>query len=163
MLVADAWLVHTTQVASELARLVGQTKDAERWAAEAQRLKKEYQNEYITPNGRLMSDTQTALAIALHFELLPERSVPIAAERLALLIRKAIFQISTGFAGTPIILQVLSDHGFLQHAYRMFQEKQYPSLLYPASMGATTIVGAFRLARCRIRDERLIFARTERT
>jgi alpha-L-rhamnosidase len=90
----------------------------------------------------MMSDTQTALALALHFHLLPEASVDVARDRLDHLVRKAIFQISTGFAGTPIILHALSDNQLLQHAYRMFQEKQYPSILYPVSMGATTIVGS---------------------
>ena len=142
LLVADAWLVHTTEIASELAKLAGETEDAERWSADAARLKKEYQNEYITPNGRLMSDTQTGLAIALRFRLLPDELASTAADRLGLLVRKAIFQISTGFAGTPTILHVLSENDLLQHAYRMFQEKEYPSLLYPASMGATTIVSS---------------------
>lgn len=142
MLVADAWLVHTTEVMAKMAETLGHAEDANRYADDARRLKIEYQQEYITPNGRMMSDTQTALALALHFHLLPEASVEVAKDRLDHLVRKAIFQISTGFAGTPIILHALSDNQLLQHAYRMFQEKQYPSILYPVSMGATTIVSS---------------------
>ena len=140
LLVADAWLVHTTEVVSKMAELVGDEAGARQFADDASRLKSEYQREYITQNGRLMSDTQTALALALHFHLLPEAVVGVARDRLDHLVRKAIFQISTGFAGTPIILHALSDNQLLQHAYRMFQEKQFPSILYPVSMGATTIV-----------------------
>jgi alpha-L-rhamnosidase len=140
LLVADAWLVQTTRAGAELAGLIGEREDAGRWTRQAERLREEWIGEYVTPNGRIMSDTQTALVIALHFGLLPEELVPKVKERLDFLVRKAIFQISTGFAGTPIILHALSENGLLQHAYRMFQEKEYPSLLYPASMGATTVV-----------------------
>ena len=94
----------------------------------------------MTAKGRLMSDTQTAYALALHFDLLPENTVAIARQRLDTLVRKAVFQITTGFAGTPVILQALSENGLLQHAYRMFQEKEFPSIMYPVSLGATTIV-----------------------
>lgn len=31
-----------------------------------------FRNEYVTPNGMLVSDTQTAYTLALMFDLLPE-------------------------------------------------------------------------------------------
>lgn len=58
------------------------------------------------------------------------------------MIRWEAFKITTGFAGMPIILQVLADHGMLSHAYSMLQERECPSWLYPVGMGATTIVSA---------------------
>jgi alpha-L-rhamnosidase len=56
-----------------------------------------------------------------------------------------VFRISTGFAGTPIILPALADNGLLHCAYRMLQEGENPSWLYPVSMGATTIVCPVRI------------------
>ncbi len=41
--------------------------------------------------------------------------------------------------GTPLILLALAENGQQAVAQRMFQEKECPSLLYCASMGATTI------------------------
>jgi alpha-L-rhamnosidase len=89
----------------------------------------------------LVSDTQTALALALHFNLLETQEQKVkAAERLDWLIKWDSFKVSTGFAGTPIILDTLAENGKLDIAYRMLQERDNPSWLYPVSMGATTIV-----------------------
>lgn len=56
------------------------------------------------------------------------------------MVRWEAFKIITGFAGTHVILQVLADSGMLGHAYRMLQERDCPSWLYPVVMGAMTIV-----------------------
>lgn len=138
-LCADAYLVHVTGVVAELAGVIGRSDDAERYAKDHERLRRAFQAEYTTSNGRLVSDTQTALCLALHFNLLEEGQRQHAINRLVYLVRKKWFTISTGFAGTPIILRVLAANGQLQVAYRMLQEKQCPSWLYPVSMGATTV------------------------
>jgi alpha-L-rhamnosidase len=87
-----------------------------------------------------MSDSQCALALALNFDLALEDDLRQTwADRLDYLVRNSVFKVATGFAGTPIILDTLTRHGKLHLAYRMLQEKQCPSWLYPVSMGATTI------------------------
>jgi alpha-L-rhamnosidase len=45
----------------------------------------------------------------------------------------------TGFIGTAWISKALSDHGYSDAAYRLLQNDQYPSWLYPVDQGATTI------------------------
>ena len=139
-LVANAYLVHVTKRLSEIAELIGKHTLAAKYSAQAARLHKAFQDEYMTHNGRLVSDTQSAYALALHFGLFETNQASKAAERLAWLTRWEAFHITTGFAGTPIILKVLADSGNLNIAYRMLQEKDEPSWLYPVEMGATTIV-----------------------
>lgn len=39
------------------------------------------------------------------------------------MVRWEAFKITTGFAGTHVILQVLADDGMLGHAYRKLQER----------------------------------------
>ena len=138
-LVADAYLVGVTSIASSLASLLGKSSEAKRYAAEHQKLRRVFQDEYVTPSGRLSSDTQTAYCMAYLWDLLDEHQFAGAAERLIRLARKGSFRIATGFAGTPGILGALTKAGHLQVAYRMLQEKGCPSWLYPITMGATTI------------------------
>ena len=45
----------------------------------------------------------------------------------------------TGFITTSWISRVLTDNGRADIAYRMLQNEQYPSWLYPVTQGATTI------------------------
>lgn len=137
-LVANCFLLKTVEILASIGSILGKS-EAKKYEAEYKKLLLAFRNEYITPNGLITSDTQTTLALALHFNLIPEKARKHTADRLVFLIRKKLFKISTGFAGTPVILRALVETGNLSVAYRMFQEKQCPSLLYPISMGATTI------------------------
>ncbi|OAA56260.1 alfa-L-rhamnosidase [Niveomyces insectorum RCEF 264] len=139
-LVADAYLVHVTQLTSQIAGILGKKEEAQRYGADAARLLAAFHDTYVTPKGRLVSDTQTGYALALRFGLLSGGDrLDTARGRLDFLTRWELFRITTGFAGTPIILQVLADNGMLNLAYRMLQERDDPSWLYPVRMGATTI------------------------
>jgi alpha-L-rhamnosidase len=48
-------------------------------------------------------------------------------------------QLRTGILGTPYLLHVLSDHGYVKLAYDLLLRTEYPSWLYPVTKGATTI------------------------
>jgi alpha-L-rhamnosidase len=139
-LVADAYLVHVTKILSEISTILHEPTNAKRYQEDYETLKCLFQNKYISPAGLLVSDTQTALSLALVFDLIPTpEQVSAAGTRLARLVRKSRFQVSTGFAGTPIITHALTKSGHAQLAYRMLQEKSCPSWMYPITMGATTI------------------------
>jgi len=74
-----------------------------------------------TPNGRLSSNTQTAYALALAFGLLPDSQRAEAAARLAADVKK-FGHLTTGFLGTPVLCQTLSDYGYLDEAYMLLNE-----------------------------------------
>jgi alpha-L-rhamnosidase len=97
-----------------------------------------FRAEFVTPRGRLSSDTQTAYVLALAFDLLPEDLRDTAAERLAADVRRH-GHLTTGFLGTPDLMHVLSRFGHRDVAYRLLLREQYPSWLYPVTMDATTI------------------------
>ncbi|HTS10209.1 MAG TPA: alpha-L-rhamnosidase C-terminal domain-containing protein, partial [Candidatus Eisenbacteria bacterium] len=97
-----------------------------------------FQKEFVTPNGRLASNTQTAYALALAFDLLPESERKQAAERLAADVRQ-FGHLTTGFLGTPVLCKALSDYGYYDEAYMLLNRTEYPSWLYPITKGATTI------------------------
>ncbi|OAA59730.1 alpha-l-rhamnosidase [Niveomyces insectorum RCEF 264] len=139
-LVADAYLVHVTSVLGDISRILGEEADAARYAREARQLKATFQAKYIAPSGLLVGDSQTALSLALVFDLhATAAQAARAAERLVDLVRFAKFRVATGFAGTPIITHALTKSGHHQVAYRMLLEKNRPSWMYPIGMGATTV------------------------
>jgi alpha-L-rhamnosidase len=100
-LAADAYLVYTTGVVAKIAEIIGNDAEAKRFGKAYDDLLREFRREYVTPNGRLMSDTQTAIALALRFGLIEGKQKEHATERLEHLVRWDAFKISTGFAGTP--------------------------------------------------------------
>ncbi|KAJ5085276.1 hypothetical protein N7532_010047 [Penicillium argentinense] len=139
-LVADAYLVHVTRVLSEISKILKHEENAVRYGKDYIHLRERFQAKYVSNDGYLVGDTQTALALVLVFDLLDSQSqIANAGARLSRNVRRAKFQVSTGFAGTPIITHALVKAGYVQLAYRMLQEKNCPSWMYPISMGATTI------------------------
>ncbi|KAH8881093.1 glycoside hydrolase family 78 protein [Thozetella sp. PMI_491] len=140
ILVADAYLVRVLETIVKVSSLLGETEDTERYGKEAASVRKAFGQEYITPSGLLVGDTQTAHALAICFGLYDgKHQVAKSASRLAHLVHADKYRIATGFAGTPLITHALSDTGNYQLAYRMLLEKSCPSWLYPITMGATTI------------------------
>jgi len=137
-LVCEAYYAHSTDLLQKTAAVLGKSDDAAKYADLLAGIKKVFLEEFVTPNGRLASNTQTAYALALGFDILPEQLRASAARRLAENVR-AFKHITTGFLGAPLICQVLADYGYWDEAFLLLNRKEYPSWLYPITQGATTI------------------------
>jgi alpha-L-rhamnosidase len=137
-LIATAMYAHSTDLVQRTARVIGKADDAAKYGALLERIKAAFQKEFVTATGRVGENTQTAYAVALHFDLLPEGLRVAAAGRLAQEVRRR-GHLTTGFVGTPYLCHVLSRYGYLDEAYLLLNREQYPSWLYPVKQGATTI------------------------
>jgi len=136
--IATAFFAHSTDLLARVARVLGRTEDAARYEQLLSKIKEAYRREFVTENGRVAEDTQTAYALALEFDLLPENLRQVAARRLAADLRDRK-HLTTGFVGTPYLCHVLTRYGYLDEAYLLLKREQYPSWLYPVKQGATTI------------------------
>lgn len=139
-LVADAYLVHITDVMAKIAVAIGNAAAARSYQAEFTRVKATFASKYISAAGLVVSDSQCGLAMAICFDLFSTtEQLAAAGARLARLVRQSRFRVSTGFAGTPLVLHALTRTDNVDLAYDMLLEKECPSWLYPVTMGATTI------------------------
>jgi alpha-L-rhamnosidase len=138
-LIAQCFYAHSTQLLINAAKVLGRTADANFYTTQLQQIKDAFVKEYLTPSGRLVSGTQTAYVLALHFDMLPEALRQQAANRLAENIKSYGNHLTTGFLGTPYICHVLTRFGYTDVAYKLLLQETYPSWLYPVKMGATTI------------------------
>jgi alpha-L-rhamnosidase len=136
--VATAFFAHSTDLLSRAARVLGTDEDARKYEDLLARIKEAFRHEYVTETGRVGENTQTAYALALQFDLLPEDLRASAADRLARDVQ-AHKHLTTGFLGTPQLCHALSRNGHLDEAYMLLNRKEYPSWLYPVTQGATTI------------------------
>lgn len=139
-LVATAEFAMSAGLVADAAGVLGESADAERYRALAGEVRAAFRAEYVTGPGRLSSDTQTAYALAICFELLEDEDERRqAGDRLAELVREAGHRIGTGFVGTPLVCDALCRTGHAETAYRLVLQRACPSWLYQVSMGATTI------------------------
>lgn len=137
-LIQTAYFARSTDLVRRTAEVLGNTSDAAEYGELLDRIRAAFQKEFVTPNGRLASNTQTAYALALAFDLLPESERKQAAERLAADVRQ-FGHLTTGFLGTPVLCKALSDYGHYDEAYMLLNRTDYPSWLYPITKDATTI------------------------
>ncbi|KAA9108161.1 alpha-L-rhamnosidase [Microbacterium rhizomatis] len=138
-IVASAHLFLSTRNVARAAALLGYDDEAERYAAIAEEVRAAFLREYLTPSGRMVSDAQTAYAMAIVFDIAPAAQHAALGDRLAELTRRSGYRIGTGFVGTPIIQDALTRTGHLEVARRLLVQTENPSWLYPVTMGATTI------------------------
>ena len=138
-IVASAHVFLSTRNVARAAELLGRTEDAERYGRIAEEVRAAFLAEYVTPSGRMVSDAQTAYAMAIVFGIAPEEQHAVLGARLAELTRRSGYRISTGFVGTPIIQDALTRTGHVDTATRLLTQTENPSWLYPVTMGATTI------------------------
>ena len=137
-LIATAYFYHSTNLLRQAALIVGEEEDAAAYQELAKNIKSAFANEYITPNGRLVSHTQTAYALALSFDLVPADLIEKSAQYFAADVKR-FGHLTTGFLGTPLLCSTLSKIGRDDLAFMLINRKEYPSWLYPVTQGATTI------------------------
>lgn len=139
-LVAQCFFAYNAELMVKTARILGKTEDYKEFEKLLDRIKTQFQKEFMTANGRLISDTQTAYILALQFDMIPGNLRAAALDRLITNIKSYKYHLTTGFLGTPFLNPVLSRYGRNDVAYSLLLQDTYPSWLYPVKAhGATTI------------------------
>jgi alpha-L-rhamnosidase len=134
---------YSTKLMAGMAQAIGREKEAAEYRELLANIKAAFNRKYVKPDGTLAVDTQTAYALALYADLLPDNLRTTAGAILAKKIRDAETPdnsgMTTGFLGTRPLLPVLSDTGQHDFAVKHFQSRKFPSWGYEVEQGATTI------------------------
>ncbi len=139
-LVATACLYRSADLAARIGRVLGRADVFDELAELGARTRAAFRAAYVDlPSRRLRNDCETSYSLAIVFGLLDDDEKVWAGARLAQLVAESGHRISTGFAGTPYILDALSSTGHLETAGRLLLQRECPSWLYPVTMGATTV------------------------
>jgi len=134
-----AYFAYSTKLMAEMAQAIGKAREAAEYRELFDKIKAAFTRKYVKPDGTLELDTQTAYALALYMDLVPENLRAAAGAQLAKKIRDNDTRMSTGFLGTRPLLPVLSATGQSDLAVRLLQSRKYPSWGYEIAQGATTI------------------------
>ncbi|MFN8485270.1 MAG: glycoside hydrolase family 78 protein [Anaerolineae bacterium] len=138
MFIPAAYLAYDALLMSKTAATLGRDADAVAFRNTYEQARAAFRYVHQDADGRLSPHRQTTYVLALAFDLLPADERPRAARILADLVAGDDYRIGTGFLGTPYICQVLTDHGYVEHAYRLLLNESANWLLQ-VRHGATTI------------------------
>lgn len=137
--VATTFYAYSVSLTRKAAEVLGQAEDVTYYDNLHDNIVAAFQNEFVTPAGKLAVPTQTAHVLALHFDLLDSAARKRTIDQLGKLIADAGNHLTTGFVGTPYLNPVLSDTGNHDLAYTLLFQEDYPSWLYQVTQGATTV------------------------
>ena len=137
-LIGTAYWAYDAQLMARMARAIDRPNDAARYDKLFESIKTVFQQHFIHPNGSVGSDSQTSYVLALNMNLVPEDQRQAVAAKLVADIQ-AHGHLTTGFLGTPYIMDVLSSTGHSDTAYKLLLTTSFPSWGYMVEHGATTM------------------------
>lgn len=139
-LVATAHAFRSADLTVKAAQLLGRDDVSAKYGEVRENYRKAFLDNFVTPNGRIVNDAQTAYAMAIEYRIVEDPTLLTAmSKRLAALTREGGYHIETGFVGTPIVHDALAYGNHFDANDRLMFQTENPSWLYPVTMGATTI------------------------
>jgi alpha-L-rhamnosidase len=139
VLLATAYWAYDATLMAEVAGVLGHPEMAARYEELGQQVREAFARHFVDGAARLTGDTQTGYVLALHMGLVGEHLRPALAAHLVEAIAREDWHLSTGFVGVGYLLPVLSSTGHNDVAYRLLEQRSFPSWLYTVDRGATTI------------------------
>lgn len=134
--IADVYYMNSVEIVAKTAEILHKTQDAAAYAALATRLRSRIVQEFYTPTGRCAVPTQTGYLLTLQHKLAdPVRTSANLREKL----KQNHYKLQTGFVGTPLLCNVLSENGMHDLSERLLLNEEYPGWLHEVNLGATTI------------------------
>ncbi|MBR0459202.1 MAG: family 78 glycoside hydrolase catalytic domain, partial [Victivallales bacterium] len=138
--ISSAYLAGMLRLTARMLHLIGDDAEAAHRMRQYQEARKAVQGKFLDAQGAPLVRTQTGLLMALEWDLFEPASAAIAADLLVKNIRDINdTHLTTGFLGTPLLLQVLTKIGQSDLAYDLLLQTTYPGWLYPITQGATTM------------------------
>lgn len=158
----ESYFIYDLDLMEKIATILDKKEDAEGYAKLADERRAFFVRTYIDPEtGKTIAsgsngpkkgeqvDIQTSYVLPLAFNLVDKEMREKLAEHLVQTITRTNttdngrecppYSLMTGFIGTAWIGQALSENGYGDIAYKLLQQTNYPSWLYPIEQGATTI------------------------
>ncbi len=137
--IATAFYANSCFIVSQIAEILGNNADAEKYREKAREICISYRNVFTDGKGKLKKEFQTAYVLPLAFGMTDGTQTAAMAENLVRLIEENGNCLQTGFPGTPYILFALADNGHADKAYELLLQEKCPSWLYEVKAGGTTI------------------------
>lgn len=135
--IANVYYGVSAGLVAKAAAVLGKKEEEERYRRLSQEQFAEVRREYYSATGRCCIKTQTALLLTLKYHL--SDNVELTKRQLAKLFEDSGNKLKTGFVGTPLLCNVLSDFGMEELAYTLLLNEDYPGWLNEVKLGATTV------------------------
>lgn len=140
----NAFYYREAALMGKIAGLLGKEEDRNTYAELAGQVKEFWNKAFIDSETGMtrdmegkICDTQCSYALGLEYGVIENREK--AGKHLLRKTRQLGHTVGTGFFGTGLLNQALTNMGYPEDAYQLMLQTGFPSWLYPVTQGATTI------------------------
>jgi alpha-L-rhamnosidase len=139
-MISTGYLYYCAKILSEMAAVIGKETEAAHYRTLAAEIEKAFNREYWNEKiGGYASGNQASNAFALYMGLVAEKNIPTVVENLAKDVANHHFHLTTGNLCTKYLLEMLTEYGHAEAAYRIASQTTYPSWGFMLSKNATTL------------------------
>lgn len=142
--VASAYLCYSSRLLSEIAHTLGYVEDEKYYKQYSDIATEVYETYLINKDGTVRfteKERQAPYVRILAFGLCKDEKKKNAVEQqLLIAVKNVDYHLNTGFLSTAMLLNVLTEMGEKETAYRILEQESAPSWLYPVVNGHTTIL-----------------------
>lgn len=135
--IANLYYAVSAGLVAKAAAVLGKEAEEGEYAKLSEEQFAEVKREYYSATGRCCIKTQTALILTLKYHLSDNED--LTKRQLEKLFEDSGGKLRTGFVGTPLLCNVLSDNGYDKLAYDLLLNEEYPGWLNEVKLGATTV------------------------
>ena len=137
--VAPAYYAFSARNMAEISEILGKEAEAAEYQALYSKIRDAFIAEYVHEDGTMDADYQGIYVIALRMGLVPEELRGQMVRHLCDLIRRNHDCLDTGFLSVLFLMDVLTDNGRADVAYKLLFQTACPGWLYEVEKGGTTM------------------------
>lgn len=139
-MISTGYLHYCAKILSDMAKVIGKDSEAAYYKNLATEIGAAFNREYWNEQtGGYASNNQASNAFALYMGLVAEKNMARVVDNLAKDVEKHDFHLTTGNLCTKYLLEMLTEHGHAETAYKIAAQTTYPSWGFMLSKGATTL------------------------
>ena len=132
----------------DFAIMLDKQEDAAYYAGLAEHIKSAMLNKWWDPvNSQICTGSQGCQSFALWLGIIPEQYRQAAATRIHEDLIERDYKITTGNICTRYLIDVLTEYGYVDDAWRLMTREEYPSIGYMLQNEATTVWERFELKK----------------
>lgn len=139
-LMSTGYLYYCTLLLADMAKVIDREKEADHYTRLSEEIyaafNREYWNEEV---GGYASNNQASNSFALYLGLADEHKIPRVVANLVEDVKQHDYHLTTGNLCTKYLMEVLTENGQAEVAYKIATQTTYPSWGFMLANGATTL------------------------
>lgn len=138
--VATAYYFYDLKLMSKLAARIGNTYDSRLYGQLAEEVRKSFNQRWYRPAEKsYASGSQTALAMAIYFDIVESENRSAVLAKLVEEVKRRGNRLTTGDIGNRYLFQTLASNGLNELMYTLHHHEEAPGYGFQLKFGATTL------------------------